>query len=71
GGISLNLMAAMLRVGMQAASHRADVIRVPVVLHSFDFLTDSRRPGDIRAKRCSLHSHAKHGNEFFYIKPAG
>ncbi|MCP4104582.1 MAG: hypothetical protein GY749_03440 [Desulfobacteraceae bacterium] len=61
----LIFLVPMLRVGMQAVALRADIFRLPAVLGSFDFLTDNRCPGDIRAKRYSLHSHAKHGNEIF------
>ncbi|MCP4112092.1 MAG: hypothetical protein GY749_42290 [Desulfobacteraceae bacterium] len=37
----LIFLVPMLRVGMQAVALRADIFRVPVVLHSFDSLTDN------------------------------
>ncbi|MCP4100776.1 MAG: hypothetical protein GY750_05030 [Lentisphaerae bacterium] len=53
----------MLRVGMQAVALRADISGASVICQEIKAAQNSRHSEDIRAKRYSLHSHAKHGNE--------
>ncbi|MCP4112278.1 MAG: hypothetical protein GY749_43265, partial [Desulfobacteraceae bacterium] len=53
------------RVGMRAVAVCADLSGASVVCQEDKASQNSRQAEDIRAKRYSLHSHAKHGNEIF------
>ncbi|MCP4112489.1 MAG: hypothetical protein GY749_44345, partial [Desulfobacteraceae bacterium] len=61
----LIFLVPMLRVGMQAVALCADISGASVVCQEVKAVQNNRQSEDIRAKRYSLHSHAKHGNEIF------
>ncbi len=50
-------------MGMQAVALCADISGASAVCQEVKAAQNSRHSEDIRAKRYSLHSHAKHGNE--------